>query len=318
MQRWISHDTDNIGELHGFCDASEDAYAAVIYYKTTTALNQIKVTLVVAKTKEAPLKSKLTIPRLELCAALLLSRLMKKTTQALQEPNIKTFAWTDSMITLAWIRGKPNKFKTFVANRIVEIQATISPLQWNYVKSEENPADCASRGISPQSLIDHHLWWNGPRFLEDSKQYNLQQQIEETTQECRQENVCVATTMINNKNSIIELIERCSSFTKAIRCIAYVLRFAKRTTKTAPNYLTTKELDASLSLALKITQQRSFEFVDNQLSKQSASRLHTLNPVISNDGLLRVGGRLSNARASFNTQHPVIMPYNYRVRILRC
>ncbi len=66
-------------------------------------------------------------------------------------------AWSDSTVTLDWIRGKPNQWKTFVGNRVSEIQDIVNPSSWRYCPTAENPADCASRGISPKQLVNHEL-----------------------------------------------------------------------------------------------------------------------------------------------------------------
>ncbi|XP_031329398.1 uncharacterized protein LOC116160346 [Photinus pyralis] len=112
IPRWI-HNKNETLEIHGFCDASEKAYGAVVYTKAS----QGKVSLLMAKSKVAPARTKPTIPKLELCAAVLLARLIKRATTALQEKDITIFAWTDSMITLAWIKGEPSRWKTFVYNQ---------------------------------------------------------------------------------------------------------------------------------------------------------------------------------------------------------
>lgn len=74
---------------------------------------------------------------------------------ALKIDNIPIYAWSDSMITLAWINGNPNRWKTFVANRVVEITNVIKPYKWYHVNSQDNPADVASRGIMPSELCNH-------------------------------------------------------------------------------------------------------------------------------------------------------------------
>ena len=115
----------------------------------------------------APIKI-LCVPRLELCAALLGAQLVQSVRIALDDerfPNLKVFAWTDSTITLAWIKNHPSRWKTFVANRVAKIQKSVPAENWNHVPTESNPADCASRGMSPRKLQSHHLWWQGPEWL---------------------------------------------------------------------------------------------------------------------------------------------------------
>ena len=112
-------DIDSV-ELHGFCDASEDAYAGVVYFRVLDRYGNVYVSLVISKTKVAPIK-RLTIPRLELCGAKLLAQLLHHTQQALNIPTESVFAWTDSTIVLSWLVGNPRRFKTFVGNRVSHI-----------------------------------------------------------------------------------------------------------------------------------------------------------------------------------------------------
>ena len=104
-------------ELHGFSDASEDAYAAVVYLQSKDDHNQTHVSLVMAKSRVAPIKY-LSIPRLELCGAYLLTQLLYHLKQVLNISMDKVFAWTDSTVVLSWLRGSPRRFKTYVGNRV--------------------------------------------------------------------------------------------------------------------------------------------------------------------------------------------------------
>ena len=93
-------------ELHGFSDASELAYAAAAYLRITDTCNNINISLIMSKSKVAPIK-RLTIPRLELCGAHLLARLLHHIRQVFDIPLSDVFAWTDSTIVLNWLDGSP-------------------------------------------------------------------------------------------------------------------------------------------------------------------------------------------------------------------
>ena len=154
-------------ELHGFSDASEHAYAAIVYLRMIDLLGNVQVSLVTSKTKVAPIK-RLTIPRLELCGAQLLAHLLNHARQVLEIPLSHTCAWTDSTIVLNWLDGSPRRLKTFVGNRISTIMELIPPDKWNHVSGLDNPVDCASRGLFPSELLRHSLWWEGPSWLRQS------------------------------------------------------------------------------------------------------------------------------------------------------
>ena len=151
-------------QLHGFSDASENAYAAVVYLRITDTFGKTQVSLVSSKTKVAPIK-KLTIPRLELCGAYLLAQLLFHIQNVFNMPLSFVYAWTDSTIVLNWLVGNPRRFKTYVANRVSSIVELVAPERWNHVEGTDNPADCASRGMYPSELLEHDLWWEGPSWL---------------------------------------------------------------------------------------------------------------------------------------------------------
>ncbi|GFW24684.1 integrase catalytic domain-containing protein [Trichonephila clavipes] len=162
--RCIVHPQATRVELHGFADASEKCYGAVIYCRSQSPDGATTVKLVISKSRVAPVKS-VTMPQLELCAAVLLAKLMKRVETALQMKTPPVYLWSDSTIVLAWIQKEPNLLKTFVANRVATIQHLINAEQWHHVSSEQNPADLVSRGLDPSSLLNNSLWWNGPKFL---------------------------------------------------------------------------------------------------------------------------------------------------------
>ena len=125
----------------------------------------VHTSLVVSKTKVSPIK-RLSIPRLELCGAQVLTKLLCHVKGIFQLPMNCVFTWTDSTIILNWLTGNPRRFKTYVGNRISFIVDQITPHRWKHVPGVQNPADCASRGLFPLQLKEHNLWWNGPHWLQ--------------------------------------------------------------------------------------------------------------------------------------------------------
>lgn len=166
IQRWLSTTKVNVIELHGFCDASCVAYAAAVYIRAIHANGTVHTNLISSKTKVAPI-SQVSLPRLELCGAHLLTKLLTRVHSDMELVTTSVYAHTDSTIVLAWLNRHSSCWKTFVANRVSKIQSCSLPIQWRHVKSAENPADCASRGITPSELLSHHLWWAGPSWLRD-------------------------------------------------------------------------------------------------------------------------------------------------------
>lgn len=151
-------------QLHGFSDASEKAYSGVVYLRMEDTNGIVHTSLVTSKTRVAPIKA-LTIPRLELNGALILAQLLFHCKEVLGIPLSSVYAWTDSTIVLAWLQGNPRHFKVYVANRIAQIMDLIPANHWSHVVSEENHADCVSRGVFPSQLLHHDLWWQGPIWM---------------------------------------------------------------------------------------------------------------------------------------------------------
>ena len=156
---------DAVYSLQGFSDASQEAYAAVIYLKVVTS-NGVEVRFVASKTRVAPAKG-MTIPRLELLAALLLSKLMVNVSCAL-EPELTLddpSCFTDSKVTLYWIQGQTKECKQFAQNRVRDIRRLLPIHVWKHCSGHENPADIPSRGMDLAELANNPLWWNGPKWL---------------------------------------------------------------------------------------------------------------------------------------------------------
>ncbi|CAG9137084.1 unnamed protein product [Plutella xylostella] len=173
-------DSDTV-ELIGFSDASSStAYGCCVYLRVTDNEGKVHMHLLCSKSRINPLQNKnLTVPRLELNAALLLSVLIAKikNTLKLKLKISRIYLFTDSQIVLAWLRTEVMKLTAYVANRVKAITNNTADCQWLYVNTKENPADYISRGVSPHELSGCDMWWHGPRFMHDSK-YKFDENIE--------------------------------------------------------------------------------------------------------------------------------------------
>ena len=291
-------------QLHGFADASETGYGAVVYARILHQDATIAVTLVAAKARVAPKKS-VTMPRLELLGSLMLSKIAT----ILQVEEANTYYWIDSQIVLAWIQKDPQQLKTFVQNRVSVIQSATHKSRWNYVRTHQNPADHASRGLSPRQTVQNHLWWKGPPWLMspphlgpsslEQSPISLQQQYHSALPELKVRKMTTVTMDL-------PLWSKFSSMTKLARVLAYCLRFVHHKHRIRDSLLTHTPALSSEELKkahLKIVQhlQRKawpdeFQRLSSKQPVLLSSPTAKLNPYLDSSGVIRVGGRLSKSK----------------------
>nr|XP_042896604.1 uncharacterized protein LOC122269090 [Parasteatoda tepidariorum] len=207
-------------QLHGFCDASLKAYSAVFYLKVVDNENRASVNIVAAKTRVAPLKT-VSLPRLELCAAHLLAKLYSNLQISIDQFWKQVFLWSDSEIVLSWIRSDSLKDQ-FVKNRVAAI-TSLNIGDWNHVAGVTNPADCASRGIFTKKLMDLQLWWQGPEWLSNANSA-FTEEVKPNSVHTPNPDTLIHASAVES-NSMQELTQKYSSFSKLIRVIAWCKRF---------------------------------------------------------------------------------------------
>ncbi|XP_045541437.1 uncharacterized protein LOC123722922 [Papilio machaon] len=305
LPRWIYAASDDcVVELHGFADASNVAYAAVVYTRIIDRDGSIHVNLITSKTKVAPVKQ-VSIPRLELCGAVLLAKLLKEVSTVLGISKQNIHAWTDSSVVLAWLRSHPSRWKTFIANRVSEVLTALDGSQWSHVSTKQNPADCASRGVKPSECANNQIWKQGPTFLK-KKNIEYKKEIMDTTVEERKLK-CHTATSTTAESSILT---KYSSLMRLTRVVAYCRRFlSPKSTGT----LKAKELGQALKTCIKMCQRHYFQEEMNNLKKHGKvnkkSRFTSLNPFLDSEDILRVGGRLQMAALENDMKHPILIPH---------
>ncbi|UYV61015.1 hypothetical protein LAZ67_1003112 [Cordylochernes scorpioides] len=324
IPRYLNSSSSEIEELqlHGFCDASLNAYSAVFYLKTRFKIQKIKINLITSKTKVAPLKT-ITIPRLELSAALLLAQLNQVILESFPFQPDKTFLWTDSQICIDWIRSDASRWKAFVSSRVSSIQNLTQITDWFHVSSQDNPADCASRGIMPQDLVNHRIWWRGPIWLQENNVRYIpssptQVNLNIIQEEVGEGQVLDQTTLIQNSETMLnlEFIVRYSTMTKLIRITAWCWRFYYNCLLFDPirqkGPLTTRELTKAIQVLVKSIQQVEFcteiKLLKSNKQLPLSNKLTSLNPFLDTQGLLRVGGRLKYSYLNENQNFPLLQP----------
>ncbi|XP_036322393.1 uncharacterized protein LOC118736407 [Rhagoletis pomonella] len=157
-------------QLHVFVDASEEAFAAVAYWRAINSTGEVEIAFICSKAKCAPLKP-LTVPRLELQAAVLGTRLLQTIREEHSVNASSCMLWTDSKTVVNWIKSEHRRYKQFVAHRVAEILATTTPSNWRWIPTGENVADEATRADGRSKNRSTSRWLCGPSFLlaEESK-----------------------------------------------------------------------------------------------------------------------------------------------------
>lgn len=311
VPRRVTSDDAVFFELHGFADASTVAYGACCYVRSVFSDGSAKLVLLASKSKVAPLHD-LSIPRKELCAALLLTRLLQKVIPAMQMEFREVSLWSDSTIVLAWLKKPLEQLQTFVRNRVAEICSNTADYQWKYVSSKNNPADIVSRGQLPEALCQNRLWQHGPEFLACSN-YEMEV-VDSVLPEPLPEMKTVVAAVVKIDSAVFQFMYDCSDFRKVQRIMAYVRRFVENCRKKDPLqrvkkvYLTVCELRQACDDIFRLVQHKHLaDEIKLVSSGESSKRIGNLRPVFIN-GLLRVGGRLDKSALPFESKHPIILP----------
>ena len=320
-------------KLVTFVDASTRAFGAAIYARFEyEPPHPPTCRLLASKSKVAPLVP-VTVPRLELMAAVTGLRLSQAIIRVLEIPMSAVKFYSDSLDVLWWIRGHGKDFHAFVANRVGEIQMHSDPQQWQHVSTEQNPADLVSRGVNAKDIIDNSLWWNGPdwllkseddwpkiycdnppRGMKESKKPTVLLSHHATSPSDSTKNAEAEEWRLNPK--------RYSSWMRLICIRARVVRvLCKMQKKESPGRgvaLHPEEIQDTEEDIIRQVQREVFseeyQALKNNKAISSKSQLTKLSPRIDDDGVIRMEGRLQYADSlTYDARYPIILPRGHYV-----
>ncbi|XP_055633544.1 uncharacterized protein LOC129773906 [Toxorhynchites rutilus septentrionalis] len=306
-------------EVHLFVDASELACAAVLYLRVLDS-GKPRCALVAAKTKVAPLKP-LSIPRLELQAAMIGTRLMDFVLKSLDVQIKKRFLWTDSSTVLCWLRSDSRRYHQFVAFRVGEILSTTTVDEWHYVPSKMNIADVATKWKEGPSFDPTSPWYNAPEFL-----YQEQEQWPSEPPRKQAETEVELRSAFLFHGMMPKAVVDCSTFSnwnRLLRATAYALRAVRRfrgEPASQSDFLSQKELcDAEIVIWKQVqagTYSDEYAILEHNLTNPTSlapfpksSPLYRLSVFLDERGVVRMNSRISTSPfVSYDTKFPIVLP----------
>ena len=299
--------------LHGFADASQRAYSAMIYlvYESDSG---VKSQLICSKTRVTPLK-KLSIPRLELMSARILATLMKVVFSALKsQVTIEGCRyWLDSKTALYWINNA-GEWKQFVQHRVDEILKLTDKKDWGHCAGVCNPADLGSRGVLASELVNKRIWWQGPHWLLMEREHWPTELLLDSTSDVNEEkkksSVTLATVQ-DRPTGISKIIDinTFSSIDRLFRVTAYVLRFIANLKAKGNNSAVPIKLEELNAEELKHAETKWV--IDSQISIRNDPKFNQLScnlGLIEEDSILRCKGRLGNSDLELEGKYPILLP----------
>ncbi|GBN00176.1 hypothetical protein AVEN_206044-1 [Araneus ventricosus] len=312
------------GIVLGFSDASTHAYGAVVYLQCHAKDSTLLSKLLASKSRVAPLKT-ISVPRLELCACLLLAKLVEKVLLSLKMNIEEVILFSDSTIALTWINSPPHQLKTFVGNRVSKIQPLTEHHQWRHISSTENPADIISRGADPTDLKNLNLWWTGPKiFIEETNNDFSSSEIkmdsfEKELYSAEHKQLYTNNLVLSSDSDFItQILSLSNNFQKLIRIISFLFRFLYncKTKEKKSGSISVEEFQHAKKYLVKTIQVNVFSAEINALKKNESikrTNVSNLNVFLDDDDLIRVGGRLTNSELSFDQKHPILLPRDQKL-----
>lgn len=323
-------------EVHVFTDASEEAIATVAFLRAEDQDGNLHCGFIMGKGKVAPKKA-VTIPRLELCAAVLGIEISKIIKEQLDIDPKEMHFHTDSKVVLGYIYNRTRRFYTYVSNRVEKIHKVSSPEQWSYVPSEHNPADQATRPVSVESM-KNSLWLCGPKQWFHQYQNTVKTADETVPLEHElvdsESDKEIRPILTVKKLHIGESSLGTGKFTKystwnglvaGIARLKHIARAWSGTSQCRGWHSCNKAKDVKLYLEtekhiIREVQNEAFleeiRCIRENKDLNRGSSLLKLHPFLDSDGIVRVGGRLSKSDLSNHERNPIIIPGKHHIATL--
>lgn len=303
-------------QLHVFADASEVAFAACGYWRIKRNDGGYDVLFVTGKTRCAPAKL-LSIPRLELQAAVLATRLRSSIESCHELEISRVCFWSDSTTVLSWISSDHRRYKPFVGHRIAEILETTKESDWRYIPTRDNVADDATRAKYPPYFDPESRWLQGPTFLRyDEKEWP--QRPDNFARVDDTEEIRVGHLLTIHETTAVFDVTRFSKYNRLRRTAGWVLRFVNnaRSKEKKRGELTAEEIQMGERLLLIETQKIGFSTERNALLKgktiETSSKIHNLLPYLDDQQVMRMYGRADAAEVlPEDTRRPIVLPKDH-------
>ncbi|EYB84716.1 hypothetical protein Y032_0311g2141 [Ancylostoma ceylanicum] len=330
VPRFVGRTPENTYDIVVCSDASKRVYAAAAYVITRPTAGKPNSTLLFAKAKLTP-PGATTIPRMELLACHLAAKMLRFLRSQLNINLHSVRFLTDSQIVLYWIHSsKP--LKTYVANRVKYIREVLDELKsariecgFHYVATDDNPADCATRGLTATEIQDH-MWWSGPPYITTpflswphiSANFSANPPPGGAAEE--QIKIVGATTTTLAYKSPVPF-DRTNSYIRLVRTTAYVLKYLaklfrlvrtkRRSTDTNKSLISLGTISTKPSISaedfstaeLVVIREHYRERVE-QLDSSSIKRLRTEQ---DKDGIIRVHQRMAQAELDQTSKNPILL-----------
>ncbi|KAL4009520.1 hypothetical protein ACER0C_003372 [Sarotherodon galilaeus] len=300
------------------------AISAVAYLRAVDDEGHCLVGFCMGKSKLAPRHSH-TVPRLELCAAVLAVELADILRDELDVEIHTVKFYTDSRVVLGYIYNANRRFYVYVANRVARIRKSSQPEQWHFVSSEHNPADHGTRPV-PAALLRDTNWFSGPSFLENDERVALTppeffELVEPDGDADVRPLIATFATGASERQLGSHRFECFSSWKTLVCGIAKLVQKVRSCAKTLEGDLTkVDERTQARTVIVQTVQHEAFKEELKSLSKgelvSKHSPLRKLDPFLDSDGVLRVGGRTSLSAISWEEKHPIIIPKSNHIATL--